>query len=179
MTDKPPVIEQSWQHWNELIPGDWCSVTRIARYGSSIGNHVRAKPGVYRLVGLNEDEDKIVPAHINRICGVDTTGTLYLGCGSKLRIRLQQLSRALRMGSHHYIFAHDIAKEFRYNARLSARFPLKRLGITWLYDWAYDAVETNLLFHYRDSFGETPPLNRMRGEMPVTIREEDGTERSY
>jgi len=56
----------------------------------------RPKAGIYRLVGL-DDAGKL--ATLDRICGSDQTGTLYIGCEGKnfaIRSRLSKLVRSLR-----------------------------------------------------------------------------------
>jgi hypothetical protein len=49
--------------------------------------------GVYRLIGLASEGDLTQPAPPNRLCGQDTTGTLYIGSAKSLHGRLNQLSQ--------------------------------------------------------------------------------------
>jgi hypothetical protein len=90
--------------------------------------------GVYRLVALDNNVE-LIPAAINRVCGVDLTGTLYIGHATSLRARL--------------------------TAKLKKRFPPQRLAITWQ---RIDILqrrnrEMRLLQNYLRRFGELPPMN--------------------
>jgi len=49
--------------------------------------------GVYRLVGLATEGDKSRAATLERVCGPDTTGTLYIGHAKNLSVRLNKLKR--------------------------------------------------------------------------------------
>ena len=52
--------------------------------------------GVYRLIALASEGDLKKPAVLNRICGRDMTGTLYIGEAKSLSNRLNQLRRSAR-----------------------------------------------------------------------------------
>jgi hypothetical protein len=165
-------------NWNTNIPGHWSEVKRVVSFGSYIARHVGDWSGVYRIVGLIEDNEKIVPARIERALGTDTTGTLYIGCAIALAPRLREFSRFLRGGSGYGSqTSHKAAAPLRDSA-FKARFPLSCIGVTWLYDQHYDTIEGNLLMSYQWSFGETPPLNKQADRL-VTIVEKDGTERHF
>jgi hypothetical protein len=81
-------------------------------------------PGVYRLVALDSNAE-LAPAPIDRVCGVDPTGTLYIGHAGSLRSRLRQLARTNDptegIAHGHVVMA----------AKLKKRFPPQRLAITW------------------------------------------------
>jgi hypothetical protein len=114
--------------------------------------------GVYRLFV----EDKT----IDRCCGNDTTGTLYIGCagtkprkGSILRTRIKHL-----VGREHHVFARNIVHK---------KFPWDSLTVQWActgetLDYKGEDVaqaefaEAFLLGSYAETFGEYPPWN-LRG----------------
>src|SRR5688572_7668157 len=53
--------------------------------------------GVYRLVGVSTDTGECNPVGIDRVCGRDASGTLYIGIGdSSLDGRLGPLIRSLK-----------------------------------------------------------------------------------
>jgi hypothetical protein len=113
--------------------------------------------GVYRLFLPNTT--------IDRFCGRDPTGTLYLGrAGSKrgwsiLRTRIQSLTR----GTHH--------ATQRFSDLARQKYSWNSLAIEWAYtgdfvNYEGDTVpgsrraESWLINCYNDSFGEYPPLNQ-------------------
>jgi hypothetical protein len=126
-------------------------------------------PGVYRLIGCASHERKrfrmasretenfrvIFPAVINRACGQDTTGTLYIGCGRPLSRRLNALRRSL----HHGSADHGAPETLRYYARLNQGFPPDNLAIAVYPCFHCADAESDLLDAYINSFGEIPPLN--------------------
>jgi hypothetical protein len=110
-------------------------------------------PGVYRLIGLDESRPDIVPATINRICGIDPTGTLNIGATKSLPDRLGSLVRThdpkFRGGSHRKL-----------PAKMAKRFPPKKLALAWqCADQPYER-EGEMLDRYEAQFGEMPPLYR-------------------
>jgi hypothetical protein len=128
-------------------------------------------PGVYRLIGLESPRalrstPNGIPrlalggcATINRACGQDTTGTLYIGKGRPLSSRLDALRRSLRHGS----FDHGAPETLRYYLRLNQTFPPDQLAIAVFPCSNCEYVECDLLDVYINSFGEIPPLNLRRG----------------
>jgi hypothetical protein len=150
--------------WNEQVPGHWQSLRRIVDVGSYIGDFVEYRGGCYRLIAL-ADIGTVTPAIINRVCGSDETGTLYIGRGgwrSTVRFRLQQLVRSLtrwRVGDGE----HGAGNLIRSNQHLKKMFPIECLAVTWTYEKHPTIAESNLLWHYFESFGEIQPLNVERG----------------
>jgi hypothetical protein len=115
--------------------------------------------GVYRIFSPE--------TAINRICGEDPTGTLYLGrAGSErgwsiLRTRIQEIARK----------AHHATSGWSYSDLLRKKFPWESLAIEWAYtekrlNYRGDPIpgakvaEGWLLSCYNDSFGEYPPMNQ-------------------
>jgi hypothetical protein len=115
--------------------------------------------GVYRIFSPDTP--------IDRICGKDPTGTLYLGrAGSErgwsiLRTRIQEIARK----------AHHATSGWSYSDLLRKKFPWESLAIEWAYtqirlNYRGDpvpgakAAEGWLLSCYNDSFGEYPPMNQ-------------------
>src|SRR5216683_3721801 len=74
------------------------------------------RPGVYRLIGLDDTVDS-TPAVIHRACGDDATGTLYIGASSCLRDRIASWVMTNRPD----IFRSAPSKPFA--ARLAVFFP--------------------------------------------------------
>jgi hypothetical protein len=147
-------------HWNDQLPGkerSWSRLYRVDKLGSHVGKHCKPASGVYRLIGLKDKTDVPEPATIDRICGRDQTGTLYIGSADRsLQRRLQQLSLTLRRGRRG---GHGAAGLLRSNSLLWKKFPSNRLAITWYYTEPYLVAEHHLIVAYTDSFGEGPPLN--------------------
>jgi len=150
-------------HWNVQIRGDWSGIYRLDQVGSYVSRYLSARKGVYRLVGLAE-AGVSKPAVIDRICGRDETGTLYIGAEGKnfaVRSRLTKLVRSLKEPRSGNVFnsEHHVGLFLRRNSLLNERFPRSKLGIEWCYDPDPYIAEGNLLVSYISSFGESPPLN--------------------
>ncbi len=149
-------------HWNVSVPGCWVGPYPLARLGSYVSKFCEHKPGVYRLIGLNEQGK---PTTLNRMCKGDTTGTLYIGAEGKTfadRSRLGQLVRSLRPARHRTNQEHQADYRLRTHPELNSRFPSARVALTWCYcDKPADA-ERALFEVYFDSFGDNPPLNFRR-----------------
>jgi hypothetical protein len=113
--------------------------------------------GVYRLF--------LPDTTIDRFCGKDPTGTLYLGrAGSKrgwsiLRTRIQAIAR----GTHHATRS--------YSDLVRRKYSWDSLAVDWAYtgdilNYEGETVpgakraESWLLSCYNDSFGEYPPMNQ-------------------
>ena len=65
----------TWHHWNTDIPGAWHHSVRPDQAGSNVANYITSNcGGVYRLVGLAGRFGNS-PAQLNRVCGIDETGT--------------------------------------------------------------------------------------------------------
>jgi hypothetical protein len=110
--------------------------------------------GVYRLVALASDNQLESPAVLSRICGQDTTGTLYIGDAGDLGNRLNQLRRSLRGGER----SHHAATILRDTPLLE--FPSIRLAVSALFTGkSTGLVEKHMVMAYINSFGDTPPLN--------------------
>jgi hypothetical protein len=115
-------------------------------------------PAVYRLVALNANVPGIVPAALDRICGVDPTGTLYIGKSrGSLRSRLASLVKTNLTGSGgsggHRTMVRKLARQFAPRWR----------AISWQMLVSADAAtnrERELLRAYEERFGDLPPLNR-------------------
>jgi hypothetical protein len=111
--------------------------------------------GVYRLIALTDNRLDVVPAPLDRVCGIDPTGTLYIGASRSLRTRLGTLVRThdpSKMAGGHAVMS----------AKLRRRFPPERLAITWRCREPPEMVrnfETELIQDYQARFGELPPVN--------------------
>jgi hypothetical protein len=148
--------------WNNRIPGKAWSRLFIVAKGSTWGNHCKALSGVYRLIGLAAEYDLTARATVDRICGRDQTGTLYIGrSGTRptLQGRLGRLVNSLPKESG---FTHNAARRLRETSLLSRKFPPSKLAITWCYTNDPLTLERDLIAAYAESFGEAPPLNRQQ-----------------
>ncbi len=132
--------------WNDLCSElDWELHTLDDDYFSA--KH-HGYCGVYRLIGLASEDDLKNCVTLNRVCGQDTTGTLYIGETGKLSSRLNQL----RLSTHGAI------SMLRQIPILD--FPLNKLGVALLFTGRdTPGVERDLIHAYMNSFGDTPPLN--------------------
>jgi hypothetical protein len=98
--------------------------------------------GVYRLVALASEGDLRNFVSLNRVCGQDTTGTLYIGEAKSLSNRLNQLRRSAR--SHRPERSHGAISMLRQIPILD--FPLNKLAVALLFTGRHTAgVETDLI----------------------------------
>ena len=109
--------------------------------------------GVYRLIAYNNGAS----AGISRFCGVDDTGTLYIGKAGRLHERLNQLRRSYKNGKRESTHAPTSILKHMHNYP----FPGEPILIASLFTASNmaDIVERDLLGAYRHQFGELPPLN--------------------
>lgn len=123
------------------------------------GNYSSEWSGVYRIFARSRS--------IDRCCGKDPTGTLYIGCAASrgrnwsiLRTRIQSILRE----DHHAM------QKWRWNDSLHKSFPKESLFIEWAYtgtriDHTGKTVqnvslsENLLLSAYSETYGEYPPWN--------------------
>lgn len=148
-------------HWNESVPGDWVGPHTLETLGSYVSSFCSDEPGVYRLIGLDDDGK---PAVLDRMCDRDKTGTLYIGKEGRTfadRSRLTKLVRSLRPPRSGPVYndEHDAGYRLRRHSILSARFPPNRVALTWCYSSSPALAESALFETYFDSFGDVPPLN--------------------
>jgi hypothetical protein len=160
------VLDGEILHWNKDVPGSWVGPHTLAAVGSYVSSLCKSLPGVYRLIAL---DDTGAPATLQRMCGTDSTGTLYIGMEGRTfsdRSRLTKLVRSLRppRGHGRGVFIHNREHHAGYRLRrhqiLSQKFPPEKLALTWCYSNQPALAEAALLDIYFDSFGDTPPLNR-------------------
>jgi hypothetical protein len=141
---------------SQCIPprNDLCSELDWELYlldGGYFGRKNHGYCGVYRLIGLAAEGDIAKPVTLNRACGQDTTGTLYIGKSVSLHRRLNQLR--LRQPTHNAI--HTLQRMPR------LQFPPGTLAIALYFtevgmcSW----IENDLIQAYINSFGDSPPLN--------------------
>lgn len=108
------------------------------------------RSGVYRLIGLVSADETKKPVTFNRLCGQDTTGTLYIGRAGRLHERLNQMR--VRRPTHEAISA------LRQIPCLD--FPRGKLAVAIRFTGHIShVVEANLIGAYVNSFGDAPPLN--------------------
>jgi hypothetical protein len=189
----PEKVEEIWPHWSEGVPGKLCWSARTP--GFSLGPVYHRGRSGYETIELNWNAPQklaalksnyhLLPrdrtsewngvyrifspnATIDRCCGRDPTGTLYLGlAGSRGRnwsiLRTRILSIVNR--NHHAI------EHWCRSTALRQQFPWESLCVEWAYTGtkvdhkgeAYSeaiTAETVLLRCYNDSYGEYPPWNQ-------------------
>jgi hypothetical protein len=160
------IVDGKIAHWNISVPGHWVGPYTVKRVGHYVSDYCQPTSGVYRLIGL---DDSGKPASLNRICGSDQTGTLYIGREGKnfaVRSRLSKLVRSLQEPRRRgegcsYNEEHHAGYRLRRHFSLSRRFPISHLAITWCYSRQSALAERILLDAYFREFGDTPPLNRV------------------
>jgi hypothetical protein len=93
---------------------------------------------------------------LNRVCGVDETGTLYIGRSQEsLLNRLASL-----IATHHHGFT--AAPHRKLCKGLAALFPDDKLAFSWEATDDPKLRESKLLWAYEDVFGELPPINSQK-----------------
>jgi len=131
----------SWQHY--LVDGGY------------FGQKEFGFMGVYRLIALEAKGDISKPATLNRVCGQDASGTLYIGESKDLGRRLNQLRRS---AGHRREGSHGAVSMLRQITGLN--YPEAKLGIALLFTGSLTkSIERDLLWAYMNTFGDTPPLN--------------------
>ncbi len=148
------------QCWNQLIPGKWFDLCQVQGLVNSPNLPKLPRGGIYRLVALTEDD--LALRGVNRVCGRDNHGTLYIGRSHNLRMRLSTIARELcarHRGERFYVEGHTVGWLTRHGL-LARTFPVNSLALTWSFNKNPLKAEANLLRHYFQSFGEGPPLNR-------------------
>jgi hypothetical protein len=122
------------------------------------------KTGVYRLIALGENGE---PIPLNRVCGTDATGTLYIGATD--RPLLNRLGSLVKTHRTDYV-----GKPHReLPVTLSEYFPDGRLGMTWEYTNFPWQREAELLTAYEAKFGELPPNNGQRSVIDRAVGNSD------
>lgn len=119
--------------------------------------------GVYRLTAF--DVELNIPMPISRVCGIDWTGTLYLGASLKIESRIKSLVRT-------YSSDFDAKSHTPMAEILSEKFPSRLLGVSWRIvnepDCPFE-LEYQLMGLYVNELGEPPPLNGY-GRYPAAER---------
>jgi hypothetical protein len=138
------------------LTGKWSPLCRIIENtpGKRWSDMCRPDgPGVYRLVALDANEQGFAPAPLNRVCGIDPTGTLYIGKTTSLRKRLRTLVLTndpnIPFGGGHAFMS----------AKLQRRFPFQLRAVTWQRTSEVWNAEKKLFENYTTRFGELPPMN--------------------
>ena len=155
-TDEVPAAIAKNKSW---LTGKWSALCRIVENtpGKRWSDICRPDgPGVYRLIALDATMAGIVPASLDRVCGVDPTGTLYIGFTKSLRTRLRILVLTndpnVPLGAGHAFMP----------AKLRKSFPLRLRAVAWQRSASYDLArngEKKLFDRYAKQFGELPPMN--------------------
>jgi hypothetical protein len=111
--------------------------------------------GIYWIVAANKLGQ---PIPLQRVCGCDPDGILYVGRSSRLRSRLQTLSAMLRTVDPRAA-GHIAGLHYKANRSLRNRFPAKVLKFGFKHCANEKMAEDSKLRRYLKRFGEFPPLN--------------------
>ena len=130
--------------------GENGSAIREARQAVRLLGQTTPHAVAVRCVLWREKGNYCWHANLDRVCGRDETGTLYIGCAAPLRSRLGQLIRSL-VNPHNE--EHPVGF-IRRHELLSERFPLDRLAVRWLYVDYHEGAKQILINRYLRSFGE-------------------------
>jgi hypothetical protein len=147
------------------LTGDWPKLIRISEaIESQWWKELEPnRPGVYRLVALDANGN---PMPLNRVCGTDETGTLYIGASNRpLLNRLGSLVKTNRAD-----YASRPHRQL--SIPLGNLFPEDRLAITWEYTEVPWQRESELLMAYEAQFGELPPNNAQRSVITKAVIQE-------
>ena len=115
-------------------------------------------PGVYYIVAADE---RGFPLKLNRVCGKDADGILYIGRSSRLRKRLQ-IFRNMICPNKGQGRGHTGAKSYRESSKIQNLAPAKYLFFRYVHCTDYVEKERKELTAYQTKFGEIPPLNFSR-----------------
>jgi hypothetical protein len=139
----------------------WDQICRVMSWqyylvdGGSFGKRHFGFTGVYRLIALATEGDVSKPATLNRVCGQDESGTLYIGESMDMGRRLNEFRRSTE---HRRERSHGTASMLRQITGLN--YPVAKLGVALLFTGARTKdIEHDLLWAYMNTFGDTPPLN--------------------
>jgi hypothetical protein len=136
------------------LTGDWSALIKISEaIERKYWDELQPKTGVYRLIALDVNGK---PMPLNRVCGVDETGTLYIGATD--RQLLNRLGGLVK--THRADYAGQPHRQL--SIPLTDRFPADRLAISWEYTEMPWPREAELLMAYEDELGELPPNNGQR-----------------
>ena len=142
------------------LSGDWSVLYRVTDRSEEAWFNDQSlrettRQGVYRLVALTNDVDFDVMI-LDRVCGKDNSGTVYLGAARSLLGRVADL-----VATHHPDFKSKRHREMP--TRLAKMLPPSRLAVCFQYvdaDSCPFKRENQLMNAYYAKYGERPPLNR-------------------
>jgi hypothetical protein len=159
------AVRHDYREYYETLEFKWNDMRKLSFLRENYRQLPAAKyesqcSGVYRIFSPD--------AIINRFCGKDPTGTLYLGRAggvgrnwSILRTRIMSIVKR----------EHHATRSWDNSDVIQQKYPWDSLAIEWAYtgertDYKGNSIaaaplaETWLLSCYNDSYGEFPPLNQ-------------------
>jgi hypothetical protein len=189
------VVEPIWPRWGDGVPNKlrrqigtpypYCYIKSVRHRYVAFFQTVELNWTNGQLISSLKNEGDLLPADqrsewngvyrvflpdavIDRCCGKDPTGTLYIGHGGSGESRSSTLRNRigdLVTGTHHAISSRAHA------ATVQQKFPKDCLAVQWSFtdgdrvDWKGERApesiiaEAFLLSCYQDCFGELPPWN--------------------
>ena len=142
--------------WNS--PHTWVALSK--NYGLLPGTYTTHWSGVYRAFASD--------ITIDRCCGKDPTGTLYIGRAggggrnwSILRNRIMSLAKRDHHATNNWSFSDLVQQKFPWNSlAVEWAFTGQRLNYKGEPEAEAKLAEGLLLNCYKESYGELPPWNR-------------------
>jgi hypothetical protein len=147
------------------LDGNWCGMFRISAYDNehTWDKLPKGSPGVYRLVALCNCSN-FTPERLNRVCGLDVTGTLYIGRGGSRYSQPDTLANRISELAHTHSRRFRGASHRKLPKPLGDLFPDDKLAIEWELTDDPRGREGQILANYEGVFGELPPLNSQKSK---------------
>jgi len=121
-----------------------------------VNTKLSAKPGIYKILALGIGNK---PLPIQRVCGNDPDGVLYIGQSTKQSIRKRVKSFINGITKGITKDSHPGAKTYVSSLKLYKKFPFDFLGVMYEPCSNAEQKEAKELKRYFDKYGELPPLN--------------------
>ena len=121
---------------------------------NSFGEGFPDAKGIYYIIGVDK-VGNVIP--INRICGTDTDGVLYIGESGCIQDRIGYFIKTIL--PNYKTDCHSGGKMYCCSEPIRIMFPKENLLVK--YELCEDHVERELelIQNYIQKFGELPPLN--------------------
>ncbi|WP_375203834.1 hypothetical protein [Hyphococcus sp.] len=114
---------------------------------------LKNEPGIYEILSVDHNGD---PLSINRFCGVDKFGVLYIGRSFHMRRRLRAFANMILNNSKR---GHVAGRTYRTSPKIKKIASPESLIFCFKHLDDVASEESSLLKAYVNKFGEVPPLN--------------------